>query len=109
MRLLFAFVLGITGVRGAPANFHPAFRATPFVSIVLTLQIVPYFMTGFESVPKVAEEAHLEFSSRRVLRAVLMAVLVGPGFYLLAGAAVSSVAPVPGLIGKRFATAIALE
>src|SRR3989441_8080800 len=80
--LLFAVVLGVSGVRGAPANFHPAFRATPFVSIVLTLQIVPYFMTGFESVPKVAEEAHLEFSSRWVLRAIVIAVLVGAGFYV---------------------------
>src|SRR5216683_2569955 len=109
MLLLFAVVLGISGVRGAPANFHPAFRATPFVSIVLTLQIVPYFMTGFESVPKVAEEAHLEFSSRRFLRAIVMAVLVGAGFYVLAVAAVSYVAPWQGLIGKRFATAIAFE
>jgi amino acid transporter len=109
MLLLFAVVLGISGVRGAPANFHPAFRATPFVSIVLTLQIVPYFMTGFESVPKVAEEAHLEFSSRGFLRAIVMAVLVGAGFYVLAVAAVSYVAPWQGLIGKRFATAIAFE
>ncbi len=109
MLLLFAVVLGISGVRGAPANFHPAFRATPLVSIVLTLQIVPYFMTGFESVPKVAEEAHLEFSSRRFLRAIVMAVLVGAGFYVLAVAAVSYVAPWQGLIGKRFATAIAFE
>src|SRR6266481_2824890 len=109
MLLLFAVVLGISGVRGAPANFHPAFRATPFVSIVLTLQIVPYFMTGFESVPKVAEEAHLEFSSRGFFRAIVMAVLVGAGFYVLAVAAVSYVAPWQGLIGKRFATAIAFE
>src|SRR6266849_8958525 len=109
MLLLFAVVLGVSGVRGAPANFHPAFRATPFVSIVLTLQIVPYFMTGFESVPKVAEEAHLEFSSRGFFRAIVMAVLVGAGFYVLAVAAVSYVAPWQGLIGKRFATAIAFE
>jgi len=59
--LLFVLLLGISAVRGAPANFHPAFRTTPFVSILLTLQIVPYFMTGFESVPKVAEEAHRDF------------------------------------------------
>ena len=109
MLLLFAVVLGISGMRGAPANFHPAFRVTPLVSIVLTLQIVPYFMTGFESVPKVAEEAHLEFSSRGFFRAIVMAVLVGAGFYVLAVAAVSYVAPWQGLIGKRFATAIAFE
>jgi basic amino acid/polyamine antiporter, APA family len=107
--LLFVVVLGISAVRGSPANFHPAFSATPFVSILLTLQIVPYFMTGFESAPKEAEEAHLEFPPSGFLRAITMAVLVGAGFYVLAVAAVAYVAPWQGLIGKRFATAIAFE
>src|SRR3984893_13097733 len=44
--LLFVALLGISAVYGAPANFHPAFQAAPWISIVLTLQIVPYFMTG---------------------------------------------------------------
>ena len=35
-----------------------------FVSILLVIQIVPYFMTGFESVGKAAEEASPEFRSR---------------------------------------------
>ncbi len=107
--LLFVLLLGISAGRGAPANFHPAFRTTPFVSILLTLQIVPYFMTGFESVPKVAEEAHPGFPSTGFFRAILMAILVGAGFYVLAVAAVAYVAPWQGLIGKRFATAIAFE
>jgi len=107
--LLFVLLLGISAVRGAPVNFHPAFRTTPFVSILLTLQIVPYFMTGFESVPKVAEEAHPGFRSTGFFRAIMMAVLVGAGFYVLAVAAVAYVAPWQGLIGKRFATAIAFE
>jgi amino acid transporter len=107
--LLFVILLGISADRGAAANFHPAFRTTPFVSILLTLQIVPYFMTGFESVPKVAEEAHPEFRSTGFFRAIVMALLVGAGFYVLAVAAVAYVAPWQGLIGKRFATAIAFE
>jgi len=107
--LLFVLLLGISADRGAPANFHPAFRATPFVSILLTLQIVPYFMTGFESVPKLAEEAHPGFRSTGFFRAIAVALLVGAGFYVLAVAAVAYVAPWQGLIGKRFATAIAFE
>jgi amino acid transporter len=107
--LMFVLLLGISAVRGAPANFHPAFRTTPFVSILLSLQIVPYFMTGFESVPKVAEEAHPGFRATGFFRAIMMAVLVGAGFYVLAVAAVAYVAPWQGLIGKRFATAIAFE
>ena len=49
--LIFLALVGISAVRGVPANFHPAFRATPFLSILLTLQIVPYFLTGFEPSP----------------------------------------------------------
>src|ERR1700686_996931 len=107
--VLFMVIVGASAVHGAPANFHPAFRTTPFVSILLTLQIVPYFMTGFESVPKVAEEAHPGFRSTGFFRAIMMALLVGAGFYVLAVAAVAYVAPWQGLIGKRFATAIAFE
>src|SRR5499433_538601 len=59
--LIFAFLLGLSGVKGSPANLHPVFSAAPWVSVLLTIQIVPYFLTGFESVPKVAEEAHPEF------------------------------------------------
>src|SRR6184192_4502820 len=107
--LLFVILLGISAIRGAHVNFHPAFRATPFVSILLTLQIVPYFMTGFESVPKVAEEAYPGFRSEGFFRAIVMALLVGAGFYVLAVAAVAYVSRWQGLIGKRFATAIAFE
>ena len=107
--LLFVVLLGMSSVRGAPANFHPAFRTTPFVSILLTLQIVPYFMTGFESAPKVAEEAHPGFPPTGFFRAIVMALFVGAAFYVLAVGAVAYIAPWQDLIGKRFATAIAFE
>ena len=107
--VVFVALLGISATHGSPANFHPAFRGTPFVSILLTLQIVPYFMTGFESAPKVAEESHPEFRSTGFFRAIVMALVVGAGFYVLAVAAVAYVAPWQGLLGKRFATAIAFE
>jgi len=107
--LVFVVLVGISGTHGRIANFEPAFRGAPLVSILLTLQIVPYFMTGFESVPKAAEEAQTEFRSAGFFRAIVMALLVGAGFYVLAVAAVAYVAPWQGLIGKRFATAIAFE
>jgi len=107
--LLFMILLGISAIRGVAGNLRPAFRTTPFVSILLTLQIVPYFMTGFESVPKVAEEAHPGFRSAGFFRAIVMALLVGAGFYVLAVAAVAYVAPWQSLVGRRFATAIAFE
>jgi amino acid transporter len=107
--LVFIGLLGISGTHGQPANFEPPFRAAPLVSILLTLQIVPYFLTGFESVPKVAEESHTEFRSAGFLRAIALALLVGAGFYVLTIAAVAYVGPWQGLLGKRFATAIAFE
>jgi APA family basic amino acid/polyamine antiporter len=109
MLLLFVALLGISAAYGAPANFHPAFNAAPWISIVLTVQIVPYFMTGFESAPKVAEEAHLDFPATGFFRAIALALFVGAGFYVLAVAAVAYVAPWQGLLGKRFVTAIAFE
>jgi APA family basic amino acid/polyamine antiporter len=107
--LLFLLIVGISATRGAPANFHPAFRATPFVSILLTLQIVPYFMTGFESVPKYAEEANPEFRGKSYMQAIALALGVGAFFYALSIAAVAYIAPWQSLLGKRFATAIAFQ
>src|SRR5205807_1238760 len=57
----------------------------------------------------VAEESHTEFRSVGFFRAIVMALLVGAGFYVLAVAAVAYVSPWQGLLGKRFATAIAFE
>lgn len=107
--LVFVALLGISGTHGRAPNLMPAFRAGPFASILLTLQIVPYFLTGFESIPKEAEEAHAGFRSTGFFRAIVLALLVGAGFYVLSIAAVAYVAPWQGLLGKRFATAIAFE
>jgi len=106
---LFGVAALFSGSHGSAANLHPAFHGSALVSILLTLQIVPYFMTGFEAVPKVAEEAHPEFRSRGFFRAIVMALFVGAAFYVLAIAAVSVAAPWQSLLGKRFATAIAFE
>jgi len=107
--LLFVILLAISGVRGAAANFHPLFRATPLVSVVLTLQIVPYFLTGFESAPKTVEEASPGFARSGYWRAIALALLVGAAFYALTILAVGYIAPWQSLLGKRFATAIAFE
>jgi amino acid transporter len=60
-------------------------------------------------VAKVTEESHTEFRPTEFFRAMVMALLVGAGFYVLAVAAVAYVAPWSSLLGKRFATAIAFE
>ena len=108
--LLFVVLVGISVSRGTPANFRPAFSsATPLVSVLLTLQIVPYFLTGFESISKDAEEANPNFQRRGYMQAIALALTVGAAFYALSIAAVAYIAPWQSLLGKRFATAIAFE
>ena len=107
--LCFLVVLGISATRGAAANFRPLFSSTPLVSILLTLQIVPYFMTGFESAPKYAEESNPEFRQGSYMWAIALALGVGSFFYAMSIAAVTYVAPWRDLLAKRFATAIAFE
>jgi amino acid transporter len=107
--LIFVALVGISTVRGAPANVQPVFHGTPLISILLTLQIVPYFLTGFESVPKYAEEANPDLRGKTFMTAIAMALGVGVTFYALSVAAVAYIAPWPSLLGKRFATAIAFE
>jgi amino acid transporter len=107
--LVFLVMVVISGRSGAPAHLQPLFSHAPLVSVLLTLQIVPYFVTGFESVPKVAEEAHPGFPPGDFFKAIAMALLVGAGFYVLVIGAVSYIAPWQGLVGQRFATAIAFE
>ncbi len=95
--------------RGSPANLKPLFSHSGWISVVLVLQIVPYYMTGFESVPKCAEEASPEFRTRGFFRAILLAVGVGIVFYTAVIAAVALVHPWPSLANARFATAVAFE
>jgi basic amino acid/polyamine antiporter, APA family len=95
--------------RGSAANFKPLFSHGGWMSVLLVLQIVPYFMTGFESVPKCAEEASPEFRRRGFFRAILLAVGVGIVFYTAVITAVALVHPWPSLANARFATAVAFE
>ena len=106
---LFVVFVGIGVTRGSTANFPPLFTHTPFISILLVLQIVPYFMTGYESVTKAAEEANPEFRSRSFLRAIWAAIIVGFVFYIIVIAAVGFVAPWHQLLGTPFMTAVAFE
>jgi basic amino acid/polyamine antiporter, APA family len=107
--LLFLVLVAISGVKGSAPHLQPLFRTTPLVSILLSLQIVPYFITGFESVPKYAEEASPGARGKSFMTAIAMTLGVGVSFYALCIASVSYVAPWQGLLGKRFATAIAFE
>lgn len=88
-------VLGL--VRGSPAQLPPLFArpgtAGAIVSTLLVLQIVPYFMTGFESIGKAAEEARPDFDPRGFGRAMTQAVIGAAVFYVLVIAATVLVSP----------------
>ncbi len=106
---LFVIFVGIGVTRGSPANFPPLFTHTPFVSILLVLQIVPYYMTGYESVTKAAEEANPEFRAQGFSRAIYAAIVVGAVFYMVVIAAVGFVAPWHTLTQAPFMTAVAFQ
>ena len=73
------------------------------------LQIVPYFMTGFESVPKCSEESEENFKASHYAKAIYTALLVGGAFYVLVIAVVAFVAPWQETASSGFATAAAFE
>jgi basic amino acid/polyamine antiporter, APA family len=106
---LFVVFVALGASRGSPHNFPPLFTHAPFVSVLLVIQIVPYFMTGFESVGKAAEEASADFRARGFFRAIWVAIFVGILFYTLIVAAVGFVAPWHQLLNTKFMTAVAFQ
>jgi len=106
---LFVIFVSFGAAHGSARNFPPLFSHTPFISVLLVLQIVPYFMTGFESVAKCAEEASPEFRSGGFFRAIVLAIVVGVLFYTIVIAAVAWSSPWQALPGGAFSTAVAFE
>jgi basic amino acid/polyamine antiporter, APA family len=106
---LFIVFVGLGVSRGSAANIQPLFTHTPLISILLVIQVVPYFMTGFESVGKAAEEASPDFRARGFFRAIWMAIFIGILFYASIVAAVAFVAPWRKLTGEKFMTAVAFQ
>ncbi|HWW13179.1 MAG TPA: APC family permease [Candidatus Dormibacteraeota bacterium] len=106
---LFIVFVALGASKGSPHNFPPLFTHAPLVSFLLVVQIVPYFMAGFESVGKAAEESTPEFRSQSFLKAIWMAILVAILFYAVVIAAVAFVAPWHELTGEKFMTAVAFQ
>jgi basic amino acid/polyamine antiporter, APA family len=108
LALVGALVVG-GAAHGSLENFRPTFSHTPLLSILLVLQIVPYFLTGFDSVGKCAEEAMPTFQPRGYSTAVMLSIIVGFAFYAVIIASVAYVAPWPSIVHEHFATAAAFE
>ena len=106
---LFVVFVSVGVGKGSPHNFPPLFTHGGFVSVLLVLQIVLYFMTGYESVGKAAEESSPELREHGFLTAIWLAIVVGVLFYTVIIAAVAFVAPWKSLAGEKFMTAVAFE
>jgi amino acid transporter len=104
-------VLGL--LRGDVSNLTPLFShpgtGGALVSVLLVLQIVPYFMTGFEAVAKSSEEAHSDFQPTGFRNAILLAIAVGGFFYATVILVVPMVHPWTELTAIPFGTAVAFE
>jgi amino acid transporter len=83
--------------------------AGAWLSIFLVLQIVPYFMTGFESVAKGSEEAKSGFDPRHFTTAIYAALVAGFVFYVLIVAVVTYVYPWQEIVAGHVRTEVAFE
>ena len=91
--------------RGNPANVQPLFASSgAFVSVLLVLQIVPYFMTGFESIPKASEEARVDLGPHVLSRMITVAMVAGGLFYVLVVGVVAWVYPWSDLVSQHLGT-----
>jgi APA family basic amino acid/polyamine antiporter len=102
--------------KGQVQNLQPFFAHSEMntltgalVSVIMVLQIVPYFLTGFESVPKCSEEAEDGFLPEGFAKAIFLGLGVGVFFYVVIIGIVSGLVPWKSLATERFATAIAFE
>jgi amino acid transporter len=104
-------VLGLA--RGDVSGLTPLFShpgaGGAVVSILLVLQIVPYFMTGFEAVAKSSEEASADLKPKAFRNAILLAIGVGGFFYAMVLLVVAMVHPWTELTAIPFGTAVAFE
>lgn len=79
------------------------------LSTLAVLPVVPYLLTGFETIPKCSEEAEAGFDTRRFGRVMLVALAAGTFFYVTVILVVSMLHPWTELTGRDFATAIAFK
>ena len=109
--LTMVMIFALAGAKhGAVANLHPLFSHTPLLSILLVWQVVPWLVSGFESVGKCVEEAGPGFEERNFSVAILLTIFSGMAFFWVVIGAVSYVAPWQSLkSNQQFPTAVAFE
>jgi len=109
--LTLVIIFALAGAKhGSASNFYPLFSHRPLLSILLVWQVVPWLVSGFESVGKCAEEASPNFERRDFSVAILLTIFAGLIFFWVVIGAVSYVAPWQSLnSNQQFPTAVAFE
>jgi len=101
----FAVFVALGIGHGSPANAEPLFAPVgPFVSVLLVMQIVPYFLTGFESIPKASEEALPNLRPSTLPRIITLALLAGGLFYVVIVGVVAWVYPWTDIVSQHLGT-----
>jgi basic amino acid/polyamine antiporter, APA family len=110
---IFAVFTALGFGKGDASNWQPLFARAgaggAWLSVLLVLQIVPYFMTGFESIGKESEEARPGFDPRHFGRAILAAAVIGSLFYVTIVAVASFVFPWRQLVAGHLGTEAVFE
>ena len=80
--LALVILFALAGARhGNPENLHPLFSHAPLISVLLVWQIVPWLLSGFESVGKYVEEASSDFGGRGFFIAIALTIFAGLAFF----------------------------
>ena len=97
--------------KGSSANMQPLFAPgrSGLLGVFLVLQIVPYFMTGFESVAKGSEEAKAGFDPRNFTKAIYASLIAGFLFYVIIITVVTYVYPWQEIVSGHVRTEVAFE
>jgi APA family basic amino acid/polyamine antiporter len=108
-----AFVL-IALIKGSFSNLSPLFAGgggagAAFGSIVAVMGIVPWFMSGFDTIPQGAEESGASLNPKDLGRAVIIAILASSVFYSLVILALSLSMPWQESIKFEMPTATAFQ
>jgi len=109
LALVIVFALAGAG-HGNSGNLRPLFSHSLLLSVFLVWQVVPWLLSGFESVGKYCEEASPDFKSSGYFLAIALTIGTGMVFFWIVISAVAYVAPWQALkTNQQFPTAVAFE
>jgi amino acid transporter len=111
---VFALFSALGLSRGSAERLPPYFADDRGVeggilSVLAVLQIVPYYLMGFETIPKCSEEAASDVAPQRFVWIMLWALGAATLFYVTVIAVVSLLQPWQTLLEVPFPTAAAFE